>query len=319
MKRSVMLLAVLIVLLGIYWLVQTKKPVVEANRPFVEVDSAKVATLAIRASGESIELTKNGDLWTMTKPVSFPAASKTIQSAVGRLKDMKRLVLITEQTNRFREYQVDDSAGVRIAVSDGKKSTVFYLGKASSTGNSYARLDGSNQVWEVSGNPTGSFKRRAKDWRDKTINELNQSDFRKLNFRYPGTSEGMIATLVDTVWKIDNGKQQFTAAKGQVERVTGLLAHMSAMDFADSLAPSAFDRPEFEMIADLNNGTSFDLKLMPRDEDANQYNLRKAGAPTDFVIYKSTANVLMKKPDDFKEKPEGEVAAPKAKAKGKKA
>ena len=80
--------------------------------------------------------------WKLAQPVPYPAASKTVDAAVGKITAMKRLSLITEKPERFNEFQVGDSAGTKVTVSDGKKQTTFYVGKASSSGNSYARLDG---------------------------------------------------------------------------------------------------------------------------------------------------------------------------------
>jgi hypothetical protein len=315
MKRSVILLVVLAALIGIYWLVQNKKPVVDPDRPFIEVDSAKVVSLELTSGGETVVLSKEGEQWMVTKPVRFPAATKNIQAALERFRQMKRLSLITEKSDRTREFQVDDSAGVKVRVSDGKTGSTFFLGKASSTGNTYARQDGSKEIWEVAGNQTSTFKRKARDWRDKTITELNQADFKKLNFRYPGTGKGMIATKQDTTWNVETPSGSFVAAKGFVERVTGLLSRMSCVDFADSLGAETFSKPVFDLVADMNDGTTIDLKLVQKPDDENQFYLRKAGGATDYVIYKATANVLMKQPEDFKDKP-AEKAVP-AKKKGK--
>ena len=91
---------------------------------------------------------------------------------------------------------------------------------------------------------------------------------------------------------------------------------MSTVDFADTLQPATFDPPPFELQAELSGSEPLTLRLAPKDAEGNQYFLRKNGAATDFVIYKSTAQVLMKHVDDFKAKP-AEAAAATGKAKGK--
>jgi hypothetical protein len=313
MKRSVLLIIVLIVLLGIYWIVQSHKPVVKANRPFVEVDSAKVTSLILKTADDSVEMAKQGEEWMLTQPVQYPAAAKTIASTLGQFRTMTRLSMITENPDRFREFQVDDSAGVKVTVGGGKKNVTFYLGKMSSAGNSYARLDGSNEIWEIAGNAASMFKRKARDWRDKTITEIPAADFRKITLIYP--DQTIILTQVDSVWKVTDNRGQFPAAKGTVERITGLLSRLSTVEFADTLSPAAFDKPELHLQAELADGETLDLKLIPKDAEATQYYVRKDGAKADFVVYKATANVLMKKSDDFKEK--GPSAAEAAKTKSK--
>jgi hypothetical protein len=316
MKRSAILLICFIVLLGIYWLVQSKKPVVSADRPFVPYDSAAVDMLRIESSLDTVELRKQGTQWMVVKPVNYPAAQKTVESALAKFKDMKKLTLISTKTDRQAEFQVDAAGGTKVILGEGGKSYPIVLGKSGSNASTtFARQDGSNEIWEIGGSLTSTFKRKAKDWRDKTVTEYNLADFRKVTLNYP--NQTITATSADSIWKIDDGKKSFETPKSVVERLTNLLARMSTVDFADSLPSNAFDHPTLQLTAEISTGQDLDLKLIPKDPDSSQYYLRKAGSTTDFIIYKSTANVLMKKTDDFKDK--GEAEAPVAKGKGKKA
>ncbi|MBU0507461.1 DUF4340 domain-containing protein [bacterium] len=315
MKRSMVLVAVLVVLLGIYWLMQSNRPMTDPDRPFVQIDTAQVTSLRIESSTDTVELARRGDQWFLTKPLEFPTAARMTDQALGRLGEMRKLTLVTDRPDRFREFQVDDSTGVKVSVTDRKKTHTFYLGKTSPTaGTSYARLDGSKEVWEIAGNMTPAFKRPVRDWRDKTISEADREGFIKFTFVYP--KETISATLVDSVWKVEAGAEKFDADKNQISRVTGLLSRMSGVDFADTLAADAFDAPECHLIAELALGETLDLRLIPKGEDGSQYFLRKAGAPTDYVIYKSTAEVLMRKAADLRPKPEKSAEAPPQKPRG---
>ncbi|RPH95437.1 DUF4340 domain-containing protein [candidate division KSB1 bacterium] len=314
MKRSLVLLVVLVVLLGIYWLVQSKRPIVSAARPFVECDSAKVDFLRIQTAADTVEMRKEGEQWTVTYPLKYPAAQKTVTAAVGKFREMEKLTLITKNTSRHGEFQVDDALGVKVTVGQGKKTTTIYIGRSGPTGQtSYARADGTNDVWEIGGSQSATFKRKVKDWRDKTITELNQADFRKIVLEYP--DHKITLTLNDSLWDVDAGKEKFVGTKDLVGRLTGMLSRMSGVDFADTLAPNAFNASVFHLQAELNDGQSVDLRLIPKDPEGNQFFLRKAGAQADYVIYKSTAGALMKKAEDFREKPE--TASPDSPAKAK--
>jgi hypothetical protein len=309
MKRSITLIVVLAVLLGIYWLVQSRRPVVSGARPFVEYDSAAVNLMRMETATDTVELRKEGEQWSLTVPLKFPAAQSTVQQAISRLREMEKLTLITSNTDRHSEFQLNDSLGVKVTIGQGNKLTTLYVGRTGPTGQTtYARLAGSGDVWEIGGNHASTFKRKAKDWRDKTITEFNLGDFRKITLRYP--DQTLTLSLVDTAWKVDAGREQFDAANDLVERLTNLLARMSGVDFADTLSANAFDQPVFQLQAELAAGQTVDLKLIPKDADGNQYYLRKAGATADYVIYKSTANALMKKAEDFKPKAEDEEDLP---------
>lgn len=315
MKKPVLLLALLVVLLGIFWLVnRARTHEVPAGQPFVQVDSAKVNKMQVTASGESVELVKEGDNWTMTRPVNYPAATKTVQSALGKFKDMTRLVIVTDRREDIRRYQVDDSAGTKVSVGDGKKNYVFYLGKISQVGNSYARMDGSNEVWEVAGNNSGTFKRKAKDWRDKTITEFTAADVKKVTLRYP--DETLTVEKQDTLWSVSNGRVTFIGQKGPMDRMSNLVSRMQTVDFADTLPPNAFDAPAATITIETNSGSPIELKLIPADTTSSKYFLRKTGATADFIIYKATADVMMKRMDDFKEQPP-KADVPKSKTRSK--
>ena len=312
-NRNLLLLVALVVLIGIYWMIQKNQPVVEADRPFVEADSAKINLLRIESPDETVELTKEGDKWWVTKPIRYPAAEKTVQTAVQKLKEMKRLTVVTERADRYGDFQVGDSAATRVTVGQGGKTTTFVLGKAGpSMQTSYARLENSKEVWEIAGNHAGTYKKKAKDWRDKTVTDVDMNTISKVVIEYP--QQTVTLTLVDTVWKVDAGKEKFDGEKSLVERLTRMISKMNAVDFADTLAPNAFDKPEAHVVTTLTTGETIDFKLIAKDAEGNQYFLRKDGASSDFVIYKSTATALMKKSEDFKTKPE-DGAAKAAKAK----
>jgi hypothetical protein len=317
MKRSILAIVLLAALIGIYLLVQSRKQnVVSANRPFVAVDSAAVTKLYVESAMDTVQIEKQGDKWVLTKPVNYPAATQTVAMALGRFREMEKLSLISSKAERQAEFQVDAANGAKLVVTQGGKSVTFFIGKSSSTGGtSFARMDGSNEIWEVSGTYSPTFKRKAKDWRDKTITESDAASFRKFTLQYP--EETLTVTLDDTTWKVDAGKVKFDAEKDLVGRLTNLLSRLSTIDFADTLSPNFFDRPACHLVADMADGGAIDLKLVAKDAEGNQYFLRKAGAATDFVIYKSTASVLMKHAADFRTPPEspkkeGKKAAKKA-------
>ena len=301
MKRSVVLIIMLVVLIGIYLLVQSRKQnVVSANRPFVVVDSAAVSKLYVESATDTVQMEKQSDKWMVTKPINYPAADKTVAMALGRFREMEKLSLISSKPDRQAEFQVGAADGAKVVVTQGGKSVAFYVGKSGSTGGtSFARLDGSNDIWEVSGVYAPTFKRKAKDWRDKTITELEAANFRKFTISYPSYGETFTVTLEDTTWRVDDGKRKYDAQKDIVGRVTNLLSRMSTIDFDDSLGPSYFDVPRCHFMAEMVDGSTVDLRILPKDAEGNQYYLRKAGAAADFVIYKSTAEVLMKHAGDF--------------------
>jgi hypothetical protein len=311
MKRNLILIGAFALLLIVYLLTRSSEQVVSTDRPFIQCDSAKVTSIKVENKDGKIELAKQGEDWTVVGATEYPANKRSVGDAVSKLGQMKKLSMITEKSDRYAEFEVDDETATRVSVTQQGKTTVFLLGKAgSSMQTSFARLQGSKEVWEIGGNYAGTLKKKPTEWRDKTITDLNMADIKKVTLQYPKNVISL--ALVDSVWKVDAGKAQFDGDKSLVERLTRMISKISTVEFADTLAPDAFNNPELHLVVELSSGDPIDFKLIPKDAEGSQYFLRKAGARTDFVIYKATYTALAKKADDFKKK-EDEPASASAK------
>jgi hypothetical protein len=298
MKKNLSLVIILLALVAVYFfVVQEKTPVVSIDRPLVEADSASITKLVIHSAENDVELIKQGDGWMVNGTKPYPANERTLGTALKRFSEMSKKALISEQSDRFSDFEVGDSAGVKVTVQAGGKSTTLILGKAGPTfQTSYVRLAGSDEIWEISGNHRGTFDRKSVDWRDKTINQYENADFTKLELIYPDQS--FTVGKQDTVWHLKSAKMEFDADTRLVERLTRMLSRMNTVEFADTLGEDIFANPSFQLLAELTTGETVDIKLVSKDEE--KFYLRKAGAMSDFVIYKSTANALMKMPTDFR-------------------
>ncbi|RQV94194.1 DUF4340 domain-containing protein [bacterium] len=301
MKKAVTLIIILVVLLAVYWMIESEKPVVSTDQQFITADSASITKLEIHSAKNDVTLTKQGGGWMVDGEKPYPANERTLGLALAKFNQMSKKALISERPERFADMEVDDSLGVKVTVHAGDKSSTLILGKAGPTfQTSYARLDGSNEIWEVSGNNRSTFDKKLDDWRDKTINQYEMADFKKYVLNYPDHS--FTAELQDSVWHITAGSRAFDGDARLIERLSRMMSRMNAVEFADTLAEDTFDDPDFQIIADLVSGETIDIKLKKFDED--RFFLRKAGAVSDFVIYKATAEAMMKQPDDFVKKEE---------------
>ena len=121
---------------------------------------------------------------------------------------------------------------------------------------------------------------------------------RKVSITQNGST--LILEKQDSLWNATENGVPFAATKQNVERVTRMLSRMNTVEFADTLTDATFATPKGAVIAEMMDGSRTELLLVPRDD--KQYFVRKIGALTDFVIYNSTADVLLKKKEDLIEK-----------------
>lgn len=300
MNRSLLLVALLLALVGIYWFVNKSEPVAQTNVPLIMADSASVSYLKITTSADTIELRKEGDGWKVGGAKPYPANAQNIGRALQKLEQMTRKAIVTEKADRFADFEVDEAKGVQVVMTSGGKEQSVVLGKPSpSMQTSYARVSGEDEVWEVGGNPASAFRRPKADWRDKTLTALPMDSIQKVTITFP--DEQVILSKVDTSWTCTANGKPFPAAKSQIERVTRMLSKINTIEFADTLTDAMFANPTCTVIAEMADGSSTELRLVKRDD--KQYFVRKSGALSDFVIYNSTADVLMRRPADLVEKP----------------
>lgn len=300
MNRGLLLIVVLAGLLGIYWFVSSKEPIAKTNVPIIQADSAAVTYLKIISAQDTVELRKEGDGWKVWGANPYPANEQNVGRALARFAQMSKKAMITDKPDRYEEFEVAGDNAVHLTVTSNGKEQVLHLGKPGPTfQTSYARVEGDKSVWEIGGNHTSSFRRPAADWRDKTITTFAMDSVSKVTITYPTTQ--LVLVKSDTAWTATENGSAFEASKPQIERITRLLSRMSTVEFADTLSEATFANPECSLNVEMQDGSRIELKLVKRDD--KQYYIRKTGAKSDFVIYNSTAEVLMKKKDDLIEKP----------------
>jgi len=305
-KQSLILVVIAVILLVIYIFSQRSTPVKRSADYLVKIDSAAISKVEILNEDQHVILEKHGDEWWMTYPVEYPANPRFGEDMSAKLSDLKIENLISQQPDKQEKFEVSDSSGISVTVQAGKEPITIIMGKISEGyQHTYMRLLDSDNIYLVKGVFRSYFSRNAKDWRDKNITKYNKEDFIGYTLTYPDKS--MELTKIDTGWVAKIGNEEFVAKKSIVKRISNLLSNLNCFDFVDTLDTEKYDfsKPAFQ----LNVKTvtdQFAIRLLPEDEEAEKYILEKDGALTHFLIYKSTANALMKDFEEFRPDPEEE-------------
>ncbi len=299
-KRTILLLALFVLLVLVYWLARSREPVVKKDRPFVEVDSAAVNRLAVVYGRDSVAMGRRDDGWWVEYPIQYPASQRIVGEVVGKLGGMNIESLITDSPENFAKYEVDE-VGVRVHVFREKaaKSVGFIVGKnASDYQHTYMRRIGEDDVWLVKGSYRSAVAKSLKDWRDRSITDLPMDSARQVELIYP--KETITLAWEDSVWKVRVAGKSFEGEKPLVDRLLRLLCKLSTVDFLDTLGAVSFASPEAIIRAQLAGHEPLEVKLVALDASGEKYVLEKTGAQTHFIIYKATATTLMKKAEDFR-------------------
>ena len=306
-KQTLILLGLAVILLIIYLVSRSKTPVKRGAEFFIKVDSTAIQKVEIGRDENLVVLEKRGDKWWVTNPMEYPANVQFTADLVAKLSDLQVENLISEQSDKQELFEVNDAAGTKVVIyAGGKAPSTIIIGKMNENyRHTYMRMADSNKIYLIKGVYKSYLTRKVKDWRDKTIASYDKEQLQGFSFIYPNKSFEL--TKMDTTWMVKSGAEQFTADKGMADRVVNMARNMQCYDFMDTLDTRLYDftKPAFELKV-ITTTDQFVLKFLPEDKEAKKYVVEKEGAITHFVIYESTAKVLMKDSDEFRPKPKEE-------------
>ncbi len=172
-KQTVIAVAVFAVLALAYLATREKQ---------VSVGVAKFAMPAVKAEditkievrgARNATLTREANGWQVSDPAKpaaqFPADESQVQSAIKALADFKAPDLVSENTAKHADYEVDDAKGWTVSVIGKTTPLRFVFGKASKSGGTYVRKADESGVFSTSSPVAYQLKRGVSDWRKKTI------------------------------------------------------------------------------------------------------------------------------------------------------
>lgn len=307
-RKTLGALLVFLVLLGIVYYLQTKpekgERIGERQRPLAKLKADQIKKVTITAKNTSVELVrKDKETWRLLKPIDDEADEAAVKSMVSKLEALEFGDLVTELKAKHTEYQVDDAAGIRVAVSDGSRTLAdFYLGKSVESF-TMLRVAGKDAVWQAVGSLRFAFEREIKNWRDRRIIEFKRDDARKLQVTTEAGSVTLSRPDASTPWKPDSSPVKLDQLDTSViSTLLSSLSSLRAFDFADDIKPdrSGLDQPRATLTVDLDGGQQVTLLVGTSEKD--DIWVQKKGSPRVFVLKKSSADNLLKRPVDFRDK-----------------
>ena len=239
------------------------------------------------ADKSSVELTKTGDTWRVTKPVDFPANQANVKQLVDNLKELKA----TEQVEANADddvkktYDLDPTKAVHILAFKGADKKVDdYFGKNGGRGQMVMTGDRPG-VFAATGYSAYLYTRDVKNWRNTEIFKFDDANaiqfsiekkdttlsFTKGTDHWAGTAKG---TAID---RFDEGK-----VKDALRAFKGLAAD----DFGDGkgVSDTGLDAPEATVTITLkDNAGKYVLHLGKTATGTNRY-AQKDADPTIYIV-----------------------------------
>ena len=307
-RNTLIALGVFVALLvaGYFIMKQPDKGERVGDRPVIlaKVTAKKVTKLSITAKGKTVVLQRQGkDQWEVVSPVDYPADKYAADTAVEKLEKLEFGDLITKQKARHAEYEVNDKAGIRIVASEGAKPVAdFYLGKVMNDHTMF-RLAGKDEVHQVVGSQRYAFEREIKNWRKQEITEFKKEQARKLELTTAGGAITLSRKDEKASWKVNQSAVAIKQLDDSVVNAVLQAMHaLTAYKFADGKKPQevGLDKPSATIKVTLADKKS--QILLVGSHKGDDYWVKSADAAQIFLIQKSTAKDLLKRPIDFRDK-----------------
>lgn len=238
----------------------------------VEVDTSKITAIYIKPKGKTDEITlkRINQKWeAVYKSKIYRVDDYVVHNILDGFHQFKPEQIVGTDKSSWKQYEVTDSAGVRIKVEEnGKMKADFVVGRFFFQQNpqkmtTYVRLTGQDEVYGVDGYLSMTYNQTLSSLRNKTIGRGNAGDFSKVTVTCPADSS-FVLLKEKNKWTI-NGNP---ADSSKVMNYLGDLALATSSDFVDDNAP--LGNQSFMVKAEGPSGTLFEINAFAADT-ANKY------------------------------------------------
>ncbi len=201
----------------------------------VEIDTAKVTRLLVKAPDKTSDISKVSADWqlTLSGGKKVAASEGSVKSSLGALLTIKPSRLVAKKQDKWPDYQVD-STGTTVEVYEGDTKTLdLILGRFNMEGqnaySTYVRLNGEDEVYSAKNFMAFSVSADPSSYRNSVLMRTNKDSIQQVTFNYPDSA--FVLTKEISGWN-KNGQAADSAAVAGF--INGLSFVSSRQFFDDS-------------------------------------------------------------------------------------
>lgn len=243
-------------------------------------------------NGREIDLIKGAQGWSVVADgITYNADGSVIENLINSLISMKPERVAATTKSKWKEYQVDDSTGIRVTLfGDGDELADLFIGKFSyqpqESSNpyqqqqqgkmtSYVRLDDDKEIYAVEGFLKMSFQSDIKNLRLRSLANTKKEDIARVEFTYPGDTSFTLSRM-GTQFMIDGIMTDSTVT----DKYLTALARLGSMDFVDNVSFD-FSNPVYKLVIESNSIPPIEIKAYVADT-ANKFVITSSINPGSF-------------------------------------
>ncbi len=238
MSKSTKILIGVLVVLGIIYAVQqvtSTTSTTQNSRPFAGIDTSKIVKISVDF-GKRIVIAREGDRWTITSPVHFPASNGEVSLLLSRVASNPSATVVADNLSDSSAYGLRSTSPFLEFAEGNGKNISLRIGDVSPDFNGcYVRLGNEKQVLELSTNIRTLVGQSLSNWRDKKIFNFHESDIEAMDFALGDTLYHFFHR--DTLWRVNGADVPEMRAHDLVESLVGT----TALGFIDSTVNQSMD------------------------------------------------------------------------------
>jgi len=199
---------------------------------FASVDSDAITRVEMTGKN-AVALEKKGEDWTVA-PKGKKADANAVKRLVESIEKINTSDLVSKDSARFEEFEVDAEKGTRIQASAGAKVVAdFVIGKSARGG---AHVKVQDSVYLAKGVFPGTFSRAKSGWLEKRLFDAKLEDIGRVEVTLPGGTPYALAKT-GTDWAVEDASALppgFRFDKNQARSLASTLVNLRAKDILDA-------------------------------------------------------------------------------------
>ncbi len=238
-RTLIIVFAVLLVAVVANYLIKNSRGERTFRDDIIEYKADEIGKITfVKAAGsEEISLFREDTVWKIQAgDQKYPADQDLANQIVEELAFITAERLVATKKDLWKEYDVTDSAGVKLTVYGPKKATTgliigrFSYNQANRQPSTFLRLDGENEVFAVEGYLGMVFNRDINSLRAKSLFKGNRDDLTRFTFAYPDSSFTVVKE--NNMWLCEGTP----ADSARVSNYLNTVSYLAGMEFRDDFS-----------------------------------------------------------------------------------
>mgnify|MGYP000853322246 FL=1 len=254
-RNAIILVVVVALLAGAYFLVRTKKANEQSDAAkkydkLTDYVSTDIESVTLKNDDGTFVIVKKDDEWALSAPTDLRYDSSQLSSIVINSAAIVADKVVEENAEDLSIYGLDDPATAIIKAKDGTSVTLEIGDQTPTGGGYYVKLAGKNKVYTISKYTGDKLISGRNDIRAKQLFDITADDIQKFGLNRKGQNI-FISEKIDDTWNMVSpikGSMNDTSFLPMLEAVAGAEVVDFVDDDPEDLSVYGLDKPTYELI-----------------------------------------------------------------------